>query len=308
MKRPFIRRPKAMAALTGLALAVGLAVIPAQAQSTPRYERPASTGSIGKDAAPGGPVTREQVIARARHWVDETVPYSQVHWWKDGATGGSYRQDCSGFVSMAWQLKESLTTWSLPAVADKLSGFDQLEAGDALNYSAAHAILFGGWTDKAKGDFVYYSQSRSGRPARKDKANIHDRKIAGHPRNAYAPLRYKKLTTTQASAPIPAKPAAPAQPAPTATAAPSAPATALAKPKPKPKAKPKPSSPAAQSPRATTTAPAAPAPAPSATKPPTSTAPSPAITAGRPGTPAPSPSGGCAPTVRISFWTWLFGF
>ncbi|WP_405681547.1 hypothetical protein OG239_44350 (plasmid) [Streptomyces sp. NBC_00868] len=213
MYRGFIRRPKRLAAVTGLAIAVGLAVVPAQADSRPSYESPVSTGTTGQGAAPGGPVTRDQVIARARHWVEKTVPYSQSHWWKDDATGGRYRQDCSGFVSMAWQLKDSLTTQSLPDVADKLAGFSELEAGDALDYPAAHALLFGGWTDKAKGDFVYYSESRGGRPALKESANIHDSRIAGHPRTVYVPLRYKKLVTTPAPAPAATAPSGTASPA-----------------------------------------------------------------------------------------------
>ncbi|MFF3624929.1 hypothetical protein [Streptomyces sp. NPDC002467] len=302
MNRPFIRRPKALAALAGLALAVGLTVIPAQASSTPHYEKPSSTGTIGNGAAPGGPVTREQIIARAKDWVKEAVPYSQKRWWKDEVTGGSYRQDCSGFVSMAWQLRDSHTTWSLPSVANRLTGFDQLEAGDALDYPDQHVVLFGGWTDKAKGDFFYYSESGGNLPAHKTSANIHDSELAGHPRTAYIPLRYKKLTTTQAPAPSPAKPTAPAEPAPAATAAPSAPATTPIK----PKAKPKPSTTAAPSPKASTTAPTTPA--PSATKPPAGTVPSPAITAARPDTTVPPPGAGCAPTARISFWAWLFGF
>lgn len=109
---------------------------------------------------------------------------------------------------MAWQLRDSLTTQSLPGVADKPPAFSQLEAGDALDYPAAHALLFGGWTDRAKGDFVYYSESRSGRPARKESANIHDSRIAGHPRMLYVPLRYKKIVT----------PPTPATPAPTRSA------------------------------------------------------------------------------------------
>ncbi|MEU9148803.1 hypothetical protein [Streptomyces sp. NPDC048349] len=306
MHRPFVRRPKALAALAGLALAIGLAVIPAQAQSTPHYERPVATGSIGRGAAPGGPVTREQVIARAEHWVKKEVAYSQARWWKDDVTGGSYRQDCSGFVSMAWQLKESLTTQSLPAVANRLSGFDQLQAGDALDHPAAHAMLFGGWIDKAKGDFVYYSQSRSGRPARKDTANIHDSRIAGHPRTAYIPLRYKKIAATAQA------------PAATATAVPSTPATATTPPKPeaKPKPKPMPSTSTAASAKPGATAPAA-SPPPSASKPPAASAPPsaskpPAGTAGGPTAAArpdaTTPRGGCAPTVRVSFWQWIFSF
>lgn len=311
VQRPFLRRPKALAALAGLAMAVGLTVIPAQAQSTPHYERPMATGTLGKGAAPGGPVTREQIIARARHWVEREVPYSQARWWKDEATGGSYRQDCSGFVSMAWQLRESLTTASLPSVASRLPSFDQLEPGDALDNPAAHAVLFGGWTDKAKGDFVYYSESRPGRPARKDTANIHDNRIAGHPRTSYIPLRLKQLTTAQAPAPIPAKPTAPAQPAPTATLAPSA--STMPKPKPKPKPgttvapgpKPMPSTTAAPGRTPSTTAPAAPA--PSATKPPAGAAPGPAVTA-RPAAPAPPPGDGCPSSRPVSFWAWIFSF
>ena len=255
MHRVLTRRPKRLAAATGLALAVGLAVVPAQADSKPSTHHPSSTGTLGRGAAPGGPVTPEQVLARARHWVEQDVPYSQSHAWKDDATGGHYRQDCSGFVSMAWQLRSSLTTRSLPSVANRLSSFSQLEAGDALNYPAAHALLFGGWTNRAKGDFVYYSESRSGRPARKDSANIHDSRIAGHPRSVYLPLRYEKLVTT----PPPAKPA----PAPPPTkrpvraspSTPAAPAPAKPAPTPAPTKRPARSSPSAS---ATPPAPATP--------------------------------------------------
>ncbi|MFJ8193984.1 hypothetical protein ACIQ8D_30130, partial [Streptomyces sp. NPDC096094] len=254
MHRAFIRRPRRLAAATGLALAIGLAVVPAQADSKPSTRQPSSTGTLGRGAAPGGPVTREQIIARAQQWVEQDVPYSQSHAWKDHATGGHYRQDCSGFVSMAWQLRSSLTTRSLPDVANRLSSFSQLEAGDALNYPAAHAVLFGGWTDRAKGDFVYYSESRSGRPARKERANIHDRRIAGHPRTVYVPLRYKKLLTTpppakQAPAPPPTK-----RPARTSPSSPAKPAPAKPAPTPKP---------AKRAARPSTSAPATP-PAPAA--------------------------------------------
>lgn len=300
MKIPFIPRPGALAALAGLALAVGLAVVPAQASSTAHYAKPSSTGTIGNGAAPGGPVTREQVVARAQDWVKQQVPYSQGRWWKDAATGGSYRQDCSGFVSMAWQLKDSLTTRSLPSVANRITRLDQLEAGDALDYPEAHAVLFGGWTDKARGDFFYYSESRPGRPARKESANIHDGRIAGHPRTAYVPLRYKKITTTPAQAAQPPK----SKPKPDSTAATPGTGATTTTAKPKPQPKPKPSTVTAPGPKAGTTASAA-AP-PSATKPPAGTAPSPVITAAPPGTSGPAPGGGCTPAVRVSFWTWLF--
>lgn len=316
MHRPFVRRPKALAALAGLALAIGLAVIPAQAQSTPHYERPMATGTIGRGAAPGGPVTREQIIARAEHWVKKQVPYSQASWWKDGTTGGSYRQDCSGFVSMAWQLKESLTTQSLPAVANRLSGFDQLQAGDALDYPAAHAVLFGGWTDKAKGEFVYYSESRPGRPARKDTANIHDSRIAGHPRTAYIPLRHKQLTTTRPTT-------ATTSAAPTTSATPATPATepsrpTLAKASPLPMAKPSTTTSSTPDPKPSITAPntkqtskasgQAQAAPPSTAQTPPGTPDTPAGGQTSVTVPAPGPDSSCTPVRRPSFLAWIFGF
>ncbi|MGT2532756.1 hypothetical protein ACU4GG_41130 [Streptomyces nojiriensis] len=311
MKRPFIRRPKALAALAGLVVAVGLTVFPAQASNTPYYAKSTSTGTIGNGAAPGGPVTREQIIARAKGWVEKSVLYSQKSGWEDHVTGGPYRRDCSGFVSMAWQLRDSLTTWSLPSVADRLAGFEQLQAGDALDYPARHAVLFGGWTDKAEGDFVYFSESRPGRPARKESANIHDSEIAGHPRTAYIPLRYKKLTTAPAAAP-----SQPAQPL-------------KAKPKPKPKPQPtattptKPGStsatPAAVTPAATTAptpgrtaampAGSAPTAAPTPPSPATApTAPANVPVDGPTGSTAPGPGSGCTPARRPAFWAWIFSF
>ena len=39
-----------------------------------------------------------EILARARIWIDNQVPYSQT------AIRDGYRTDCSGFVSYAWQL------------------------------------------------------------------------------------------------------------------------------------------------------------------------------------------------------------
>ena len=52
--------------------------------------------------AAAGAITRDQVLTRAKAWVDAGVAYSQVTY-----TGG-YRQDCSGFVSMAWSTGDDL--------------------------------------------------------------------------------------------------------------------------------------------------------------------------------------------------------
>ncbi|MFD5085006.1 hypothetical protein ACFWOG_20495 [Kitasatospora sp. NPDC058406] len=258
-------RPQRAAALVGLALATCLAVMPAHADSSRGQQRPAGTGTIGNDAVPGSPTTRAQAIARAQHWVKEKVPYSQSRWWGDAATGGPYRQDCSGFVSMAWQLKDSLNTDSLFTVADRIT-WDQLQPGDALDTrdKGGHAILFAGWTDKSKGSFRYLAEPRPGLPALAGSANRGAGKIAGHPAAGYVPLKYRNITDGPAPTPIPAKPAVPAPPpVPTPSTTP----PPLPTPAPPPGETPS-APPSAARPSAPSTAPAAPPTKPADTPPP----------------------------------------
>src|SRR5438105_14469861 len=47
---------------------------------------------------------RRSALDRGLRWFDEKVPYSQSR------SHDGYRTDCSGFVSMAWQLGTSYTT------------------------------------------------------------------------------------------------------------------------------------------------------------------------------------------------------
>ncbi|MER7956930.1 hypothetical protein [Streptomyces sp. NPDC096030] len=167
-----------------------------------------STGTLGRHVRPGGAVTREQIIKRAQSWVKQEVPYSQTAWWPDKATGGPYRQDCSGFVSMAWQLPTSDTTLTLPRRAHPIAVKD-LKPGDILN-SSGHVILFGAWTDQAKGTFTFYQASRSGYPANKSTGSIHAARLAGHPTHRYTALRYKNVTESAPAATKPSRQAPPA--------------------------------------------------------------------------------------------------
>ncbi|GAB7181889.1 peptidoglycan-binding protein [Kitasatospora sp. Ki12] len=116
-------------------------------------------------AAPGTaqPVTRAQIIQRAQSWVDQGVPYGMGRYWTDG-----YRQDCSGFVSMAWGLGSSQTTWTLPDFAERITKND-LQPGDVLLYnnpanpqSGSHVTLFGGWTDSSRTRYLAYEQTSPG--------------------------------------------------------------------------------------------------------------------------------------------------
>ncbi|MFF9908991.1 hypothetical protein [Streptomyces sp. NPDC013457] len=186
--------------------------------------QPLSTGTLGRHARPGGAVTREQIINRAQSWVKQKVPYSQTAWWPDKATGGPYRQDCSGFVSMAWQLPTSDTTLTLPRRAHPIAVKD-LKPGDILN-SRGHVILFGAWNNQAKGTFTFYQASRPGHPAGKSTGSIHAARLAGHPTHHYTALRYKNLTETAPVATPSRKPPrrapAPTTPAPKTTTAPAA--------------------------------------------------------------------------------------
>ncbi|MCZ9338754.1 C40 family peptidase, partial [Streptomyces sp. TRM76130] len=118
--------------------------------------------------APFGPVagaplsgtTRAQIIARAQKWVDAKVPYSVSAYWSDG-----YRQDCSGYVSMAWGLPANEWTGSLAKYADRVTKAE-LQPGDILLFHnvadparGSHVVIFGGWTDSARTRYVAYEQT-----------------------------------------------------------------------------------------------------------------------------------------------------
>jgi hypothetical protein len=56
------------------------------------------------------------MLARGQDWVDKKIPYSQTK------TYDGYRTDCSGYVSMIWELaKPGLTTFTMHTVAHNIS-------------------------------------------------------------------------------------------------------------------------------------------------------------------------------------------
>lgn len=90
---------------------------------------------------------RGQAISRGLTWFDKDVPYSQSRQ-LDG-----YRTDCSGFISMCWQLQRSYTTADFVSGGGEsqlLRSYDALLPGDALvrrKGSEGHIVLFLGWDD-----------------------------------------------------------------------------------------------------------------------------------------------------------------
>jgi len=86
-------------------------------------------------------------------WVKISVPYNEGGWYQ------GYREDCSGFVSMAWVLPApGLTTYTLPTVSHPINK-DDLQPGDILlnqwggwpvgKYGSpdAHVVIFDSWAD-----------------------------------------------------------------------------------------------------------------------------------------------------------------
>ncbi|MFF4578843.1 hypothetical protein [Streptomyces sp. NPDC001389] len=163
MSRKITRR-LAATALTAMLCAGSLALnAPSAPAAAPTATLAAPAAGLF-EAAPR--LTRAQVLARAKTWLTadngRPVPYSQNKRWKDG-----YRQDCSGYVSMALGLaKPGPNTVSL-----KNDGFTRriamkdLAPGDLVikaNSNSAdqrHVVIFDGWADRAHTAYRSYEQA-----------------------------------------------------------------------------------------------------------------------------------------------------
>ncbi|MFI1170411.1 peptidoglycan-binding protein [Streptomyces melanogenes] len=137
----------------------------------------------------GRSISRSEVLRRAQSWVNQQVPYSMGRYWSDG-----YRQDCSGFVSMAWGLGSSQTTWTLPGFATRISK-GQLKPGDILvrnntasPQSGSHVVLFGGWADASRTHYIAYEQTRPHTKKRKTPYTYWNHS------GSYVPYRYNGIT------------------------------------------------------------------------------------------------------------------
>ncbi|MEV7419151.1 peptidoglycan-binding protein [Streptomyces sp. NPDC089919] len=167
-------------------------------------------GPAAAKAGPAAPATarridRATIVNRAKAWVAAQVPYSMAKYWTDG-----YRQDCSGFVSMAWNLGSNEWTGSLDTFATRITK-DELLPGDILLFhnpadpnAGSHVTLFGGWTDHTRTHYRAYEQAR---PHTRVQATPY-----GYWTNAakYVPYRYNGVTGGSPGAPGPVPAPAPA--------------------------------------------------------------------------------------------------
>ncbi|GAB7108649.1 hypothetical protein JCM4814A_69630 [Streptomyces phaeofaciens JCM 4814] len=152
------------------------------------------SGRPAQSAPPAGPVktpatTRAEIIRRAKEWVARQVPYSMTAYWSDG-----YRQDCSGFVSMAWNLPGNEWTGSLGQYGTRISQ-EELQPGDILLFhnptdpqKGSHVVIFGGWTDYTHTYYLAYEQTR---PATRRQATPY---AYWSQSEGYVPYRYKGVT------------------------------------------------------------------------------------------------------------------
>ncbi|MFJ9583859.1 peptidoglycan-binding protein [Streptomyces acidicola] len=170
---------------------------------TPQGRQAPLHGPAGQ-ATPAGPpsdatrlpsITRTEIINRARTWVAAQVPYSMTSYWSDG-----YRQDCSGFVSMAWNLGQNEWTGSLDKYGVRISK-DELQPGDMLLFhnpadpqNGSHVVIFGGWTDSTRAYYVAYESTRP--HARRQVTPYAYWKNSSR----YVPYRYKGLVAGSAGA------------------------------------------------------------------------------------------------------------
>ncbi|MFJ8779964.1 peptidoglycan-binding protein [Streptomyces sp. NPDC102476] len=163
---------------------------------TPQGRRAPLHGPGGRPVVAKAPTTtRADIISRAKQWIAAKVPYSMSEYWSDG-----YRQDCSGFVSMAWNLPGNEWTGSLGQYGIKIAK-DDLQPGDILLFhnpdnpeQGSHVVIFGGWTDDTRTYYVAYEETRP-----------HARELATpyaywSNSDRYVPYRYKGLTGGTAGA------------------------------------------------------------------------------------------------------------
>ncbi len=140
------------------------------------------------------------MLARAQVWVDQNIDYTQTC---GHNPGGYYREDCSGFVSMAWKLNRSLSTWDFnPAYNGGDSRFQQipqgaLVPGDAVvadNSTSDHIALFTGWGSSDHGKHRYANLSEESDFGVGTIA-VTNQDLDGSYWGSFTPIHYTKMTT-----------------------------------------------------------------------------------------------------------------
>lgn len=186
------------AAVTGAAALTGLAV-PAALHTS--FAKPASAFVEGFNY----PISRQEVIDRANVWVDNPRPYSMSDYdvGPEQDSNILWRQDCSGFVSMALAARHvdnptGYTTQTLHpnggydithsiASEDLLPGDFILQLNEDSSSGVGHVVLFNGWADGGGYHLLEQAYGAGGTVAR----------VAEYPYDGlpnYYPFRYNNIT------------------------------------------------------------------------------------------------------------------
>ena len=152
-------------------------------------------------------VSRDEIIARAKAWVNGPVLYDE------SSSYQGYREDCSGYVSMTWQLSGSLTTYTLPTVSHQINKDDLLPGDILLNqwggwsvgtYGSpdAHVVLFDSWVDSSHTRYNAYEESPYYGEAHYT-TNIPYPYWPGYDSADYVPMRFNSLSNSSVSVTVP---------------------------------------------------------------------------------------------------------
>ena len=162
------------------------------------------TSACTRDAILAGtPADRRAIVERALGWVDHGVMYSQTPQPREAG----YRTDCSGLVSMAWELPApGNTTYSFaggPWDNHRSHRIDwsELAPGDALNSPQHHIMLFAGWLDENRTRFCTIEEYNWGHPAAILHHSIYDSAEGTQVIHAFLPVRLDGAPPVAASAP-----------------------------------------------------------------------------------------------------------
>lgn len=145
----------------------------------------------GQGSAVGGAITRAEAVRRADFWVRFPVPYSMEKFEND-QNQKNYRTDCSGFVSLAWHLASSTTTYNMRDFANPINKAD-LKPGDVMNVPPSatreigHVRMFTKWVDSDRYEVVEQAYSTKG-----THRGVYS--YAATYAEGYRPLRYKNIS------------------------------------------------------------------------------------------------------------------
>ncbi len=159
-----------------------------------------------------GAIPRDVVLARGNVWVLKNTPYSQARYaYENGSLVATsavnpsslgFRTDCSGFVSMCWNLRRAdgsplnldtagldSSTYATAITKSQLQPGDlMLRAKDKAPNGSGHAVLFVRWDDVAQTKYWAYEEqgTKTGTVA-----NL--RTYASDTKGYFLPYRYKGM-------------------------------------------------------------------------------------------------------------------